>query len=65
MADPLKQVLGKVPAALQKRRPVEEAATALEEMIVRRTRQRVLPSSQRLFLLAPGVAQRLSDRSMG
>ena len=65
MADPLMQeVLRKVPPALQKRRAVEEAAKAFEEMIVRRTRQRVVPSSQRLFLLAPGLAQRLSDRSM-
>jgi NAD(P)-dependent dehydrogenase (short-subunit alcohol dehydrogenase family) len=65
MADPLMQeVLRKVPPALQKRRPMEEAAKAFEEMTVRRTRQRAIPSSQRLFFLAPGLAQRLSDRSM-
>jgi NAD(P)-dependent dehydrogenase (short-subunit alcohol dehydrogenase family) len=65
MSDPLMQeVLRKVPAALQKRRPVEEAAAAFEQMIERRTRQRVVPRSQRLMMIAPGLIQRMGDRSM-
>ena len=65
MADPLmREVLSKVPAALQKRRPVEEAASALEAMVLKRTRQRVVPRSQGVVLIVPGLIQRMTDRSM-